>query len=138
MPRNIGKCFHRDIHERLQAGPVGFLGRESNVVMTTGAVHVATTFRPHQRLVAQVPIFHILLLRLVGLWQPQHGMAVLHTFVVLLKFGRDLPKQFPSLWVPILTSATQSQPDRLGVVTPIESFLELCQLVLLLQQTSHV
>lgn len=44
MPRNIGTRSHREIHKGLQAGPIGILGRESDVVMTTRAVHVASTF----------------------------------------------------------------------------------------------
>ena len=138
MPRNIGTRSHREIHEGLEAGPIGILGRESDVVMTSRAVHVASTFRAHQRFVTHVPIFHVLLLRPVGLGQSQHGVTVLHTPVVFLQFGFHLSKQFPSLRVLILPSAAESQPDGLRFVAPFESFLQLGQLVLLLQQAPHV
>lgn len=138
MPRNIGTRSHHEIHKGLQAGPIGILGRESDVVMTTRAVQVASTFRAHQRFVSHEPVFHVLLLRPVGLGQSQHSMTVLHAPVVFAQFGFDLSKQLPSLRVFILPSAAESQPDGLRFVAPFESFLQLGQLVLLLQQAPHV
>ena len=138
MPRNIGTRSHREIHEGLQAGSIGILGCESDVVMTTRAVHIASTFRAHQRFVTYVPIFHVLLLRPVSLRQSQHGVKVLYTTVVFLQFGFHLSKQFPSLRVLILPSAAEAQPDGLRFVAPFKSFLQLGQLVLLPQQAPYV
>lgn len=138
MPRNIGTRSHREIHEGLQAGPIGILGRESDVVMTTRAVHIASTFRAHQRFVTHIPIFHVLLLRPVGLGQSHHGVTILYTTVVFLQFDFHLSKQFPSFHVLILPSAAEAQLDGLRFVAPFESFLQLGQLVLLPQQAPHV
>ena len=138
MPRNLGTRSHYEIHEGLEAGPIGILGRESDVVMATRAVDVASAFRAHQRFVTHEPILHVLPLRPVGLGQSQHGVTVLHAPVVFLQFRLHLSEQIPSLRVLVLPSAAEAQPDGLRLVAPFQSFLQLGQLVLLLQQAPHV